>query len=104
MMDTRVMIAHIPLPLAEKVDAMADRLDRSRGWIIKQALAAWLADEEERYQMTLDGLADIDAGRVVDHAIVHAWIASLGTDNPLPLIGSSSQMLTCVKRTAERTP
>lgn len=83
-METRVMTAHIPLPLADKVDEVAHRLDRSRGWIIKQALSDWIADEEERYQMTLEGLADIDAGRVVDHEVVHAWIESLSTDNPLP--------------------
>ena len=38
--DTKVLTAHIPLPLAEKVDQMAARLERSRGWIVKQALSA----------------------------------------------------------------
>ncbi|PLU37301.1 CopG family transcriptional regulator, partial [Sinorhizobium medicae] len=33
--------AHVPLPLAEKVDQIAARLERSRGWIVKQALTAW---------------------------------------------------------------
>lgn len=37
---TKVLTAHVPLPLAEKVDQMAVRLDRSRGWIVKQALSA----------------------------------------------------------------
>ena len=44
-MDTKVVTAHIPLPLAEKVDRMAARLERSRGWIVKQALAAWIDQE-----------------------------------------------------------
>lgn len=39
-MTTKVLTAHIPLPLAEKVVQMAVRLERSRGWIVKQALAA----------------------------------------------------------------
>ncbi|MFM0627893.1 ribbon-helix-helix domain-containing protein [Paraburkholderia xenovorans] len=43
---TRVLTAHVPLPLAEKVDQLATRLDRSRGWIIKQALAAWIEQQE----------------------------------------------------------
>ncbi len=83
-METKVVTAHLPLPLAEQVDEVASRLERSRGWIIRQALVAWLAEEEERYQLTLEGLADIDAGRVVEHHIVHAWIESLETENPLP--------------------
>ncbi|MFC5428011.1 ribbon-helix-helix domain-containing protein [Paraburkholderia denitrificans] len=45
---TRVLTAHVPLPLAEKVDRLAARLDRSRGWIIRQALAAWIDEEEAR--------------------------------------------------------
>ena len=37
---TRVVTAHLPLDMADKVDEMAVRLERSRGWIMKQALAA----------------------------------------------------------------
>ena len=37
--ETKVMTAHVPLPLAQRVDQMAARLDRSRGWIMKQALS-----------------------------------------------------------------
>jgi len=47
-MTTKVLTAHIPLPLAEKVDRMATRPERSRGWIIKQALSAWIDREEQR--------------------------------------------------------
>jgi predicted transcriptional regulator len=82
--DTRVLTAHVPIALAEKVDAMALRLERSRGWVMKQALAAWVEQEEERHQMTLEALEDVDAGRVIDHQAVQAWAASLGTDKPLP--------------------
>lgn len=49
---TKVLTAHVPLPLAEKVDLMAERLERSRGWIIKQALSAWLDQEEKRERLT----------------------------------------------------
>ena len=51
-MTTKVLTAHIPLPLAEKVDQLAIRLERSRGWIIKQALSAWIDQEEERQRLT----------------------------------------------------
>jgi predicted transcriptional regulator len=71
--------------LAEKVDQMAERLERSKGWIIKQALAAWLDLEEERSRLTREALADVDAGRVIDHQAVQAWADSLSTDTPLPL-------------------
>jgi predicted transcriptional regulator len=81
---TKVMTAHVPLPLADKVDRMASRLERSRSWIIKQALSAWIAQEEERDRLTQEALADVNAGRIVDHQAVQAWADSLGTNQPLP--------------------
>lgn len=84
-MTMKVITAHVPLALAEKVDEMATSLERSRGWIVKEALSVWVAQAEERRQWTLDGLADVDAGRVVDHSDVLAWTESLGSETPLPL-------------------
>lgn len=83
-MNTKVLTAHVPQALAEKVDQIAARLERSRGWIVKQALAAWIDQEEERRRLTLEALADVDAGRVIDQQAVQAWADSLGTDHPLP--------------------
>jgi predicted transcriptional regulator len=82
--ETKVLTAHVPLPLAEKIDQMAARLDRSRGWIVKQALTDWIEREEEYARLTREALADVDAGRVIDHQAVQDWADSLGTDNPSP--------------------
>ena len=82
--ETKVITAHLPLPLAEKVDQLAARLDRSRGWIVKQALTAWVAQEEERSRLTIDALTDVSIGALLDHAAVQAWADSLGTDQELP--------------------
>lgn len=84
-MNTKVLTAHVPQSLADKVDQMAARLERTRGWIVKQALAAWIDQEEERRRLTLEALADVDAGRVIEPQAVQAWASSLDTDNPLPL-------------------
>ena len=83
--DTKVLTAHVPLALAEKVDQLATRLERSRGWIVKQALAAWIDQEEERNRLTREALSDVDAGRIIDHQAVQTWIDSLGTEKPLPI-------------------
>ena len=84
-METKVLTAHVPLPLAEKVDELAARLERSRGWIVRQALAAWVDQEEERRRLTLEALADVDSGHVIDHQSVQAWADSLDSDTPLPV-------------------
>jgi predicted transcriptional regulator len=82
--ETRVFTAHVPVPLAERIDQLAGRLERSRGWIMKQALTAWIAQEEERDRLTQEALADVDAGRVIDHQAVQAWADSLSTEEALP--------------------
>ena len=38
--DTRVVTAHVPVAMADKVGLIAERMERSKGWIVKQALQA----------------------------------------------------------------
>lgn len=77
-MQTRVVTSHLPEDLAEKLDGLAERLDRPKGWIVKEAIASYVALEEDRYRMTLEALAEVKAGRVHGHAEVEAWAHSLG--------------------------
>ena len=39
--------------------------------------------KDERHRQTLEALADVDAGRLVDEQAVQAWASRLGTPNPL---------------------
>lgn len=83
-MITKVLTAHVPIPLVDKVDQIAARMERSRGWIVKQALSAWVDQEEMRHRMTLEAMIDVKVEQVIDHRLVQAWADSLGTDQPLP--------------------
>jgi len=60
-----------------------DSLERSKNWIVKQALYARLDQEEERSRLTREALADVDAGRVIDHQAIQVWANTLSTDTPL---------------------
>lgn len=82
---TRSVTAHVPVELAERIDEAAERLERSKNWIVKQALADWLDHEDERSRLTREALDDVDSGRVIDHQAVKAWADSLSTDAPLPV-------------------
>jgi predicted transcriptional regulator len=77
-MTTRVVTAHLPTDLAERLDGLAERLDRPKGWVVKEAVASYVALEEKRHRLTLEALADVDAGRILDHAEVEAWAAGVG--------------------------
>lgn len=74
----------IPDEMAEQVDRLAERLDRPRAWIVEHALSEFVALEEKRHRMTLDGLADADAGKLVEHDDVVAWLDTWGTDHEQP--------------------
>jgi predicted transcriptional regulator len=60
--DTRLMTAHVPVPMADCI-----------------------AREDERDRLTQEALADADAGQVIDHQAVLAWADSLNSDQPLPV-------------------
>ena len=65
--DGRVITAKLPLELVLRLDEIAERIDRSKSWIVRQAVSEWLADEERRHALTLEGLKDIDEGRTISH-------------------------------------
>jgi len=77
-----VLTAHLPVSMLDEIDQVAAQLERSRTWIVKQALAAWLAQEEERDRLTREALSDVEAGRTIDHQSVQEWAMSLGTQQP----------------------
>lgn len=81
--DTRVVTAHVPVSMADKVGLIAERMERSKGWVVKQALADWIAREDEQDRLTQEALANVDAGQVISHQAVLAWADSLDSDRPL---------------------
>jgi len=60
--------AQIPTEMAAAVENLAIELDRSKSWIIKEALSAMLAERERQHQRIQAGLDEVDAGLVVSHS------------------------------------
>jgi predicted transcriptional regulator len=77
MMETKAITAHVPLPLAEKVDILACRLERAKAWIIKHALAALVDQEEDRHRLTLEAMVDFDNNDVINHKSVKLGLKAL---------------------------
>lgn len=70
--------------LQEKLEATAARLQRSKGWIINDALRQYIKHEEFKQRMleeTEEAIADIQAGRVVSGEEVMKWLETWGTGN-----------------------
>lgn len=84
-MASQPVTAHLPVELVQRLDEYADRLERSRGWIVKEAVGAWIDREMERDRLTREALQSADAGRLIDHERVEEWLDSLGTSDPKPV-------------------
>ena len=63
----RVVTANLPADLVSRMDEIAQRIGRSKSWIVRAAVTDWLAEEQRRYELTLEALKDVDEGRVIPH-------------------------------------
>ncbi len=69
------------------LESLAKRLDRSKSYIINQAIKEFLARQsldDARWQETLVALESIQAGKTLDEENVNAWLNSWGTGNRTP--------------------
>jgi predicted transcriptional regulator len=71
----RMITAKLDDKLVEQLDEAADRIERSKSWIVREALTEWLAEDRRRYELTIDALAEVDAGRLVEQSDVEDWAA-----------------------------
>ena len=78
--DGRVVTAKLPDDLVDRMDQVADRIERSKSWIVREALSQWLAEEQRRYELTLEGLKDFEEGRVLSQDDMEQWAAKKKRD------------------------
>ena len=67
--------------LKRRLDKIAKSTKRSKSFLTMSAIESFVALNEWQIQAISEGIADADAGRVVEHSEVDAWLASWGTDN-----------------------
>jgi predicted transcriptional regulator len=70
--------------LNDEVTAIAAALERSRSWVIEQAVRDFVAVQQWQLAAIDAGIAAADAGRVVAHDDVVAWVRSWGRPDELP--------------------
>lgn len=73
--------------LEEPLEALSKKLDRSKNYLINQALREFIAQQElaeKRWQETLPALESVKAGRTIPADKVFEWMRSWGSDKELP--------------------
>ena len=74
----------MPDDLLERLDATAERLRRSKGWIINDAVREYLEREDVRARRlaeTREALADLEAKDLLEGDEVLTWVEGWGTDH-----------------------
>lgn len=64
--------------IREQLDKMAERMDRPRAWIIKQAVAQYLERETWHLAEVQKGMDDAEAGRLISHEEIAARLKAKG--------------------------
>lgn len=78
---------HLQQDIEETLEDAAKRLQRSKDWLINQAIKEYLAREaleRKRWQETLEALDSADQGKIIDEESVRKWLQSWGTEGELP--------------------
>jgi predicted transcriptional regulator len=81
-----VTTVRLQAEIEQSLEAIASRLDRSKGWVINQALSEYIERqrlEQERWSQTLKAMESATQGKVVDASEVHSWLNSWGTEREL---------------------
>ena len=83
MPQSQVVTARVPEDLALELDKAAQYLDRSKAWIVNQALSQWVRDMQRDIE-TYEALVAMENGEVISHEDAIDYLEHLGTDNPKP--------------------
>ena len=74
----------IPDDIEKPLESLSKKLDRSKSYLINQAIKEFIARqslEDSRWQDTLKALESIKAGKSIDEDDVNAWLNSWGTND-----------------------
>jgi predicted transcriptional regulator len=73
----------IPDDIEKPLESLSKKLDRSKSYLINQAIKEFIARQslaDSRWQDTLEALESIKAGKLIDEEDVNTWLNSWGTN------------------------
>ncbi|MCC5878313.1 MAG: ribbon-helix-helix protein, CopG family [Idiomarina sp.] len=79
-----VTTVRLQAEVEQQLEAIASKLQRSKGWVINQALAEYIEKqqlEQARWKQTLEAMESAAQGKIADASEVHSWLNSWGTEH-----------------------
>ena len=84
MADTASLTVRLPSEIEARLERLAKTTSLSKSRLAKDAIVAYLDEQEQQLEKVREGLADAAAGRVVSHQAVARWLDSWGDKDELP--------------------
>jgi RHH-type transcriptional regulator, rel operon repressor / antitoxin RelB len=76
---TTTLTVRVDRRTRDRLQKLARATARSRSFLAAEAIRAFVDRNEWQIEAIKQGIADADAGRVVDHERVEAWLESWGS-------------------------
>jgi predicted transcriptional regulator len=74
----------LPENLRQEVDQFAETTKRSRSYVVKEAVEAYMEEQRSRLAAIDEALAEIDKGELVSGEKVSEWLSTWGTAEEKP--------------------
>jgi predicted transcriptional regulator len=85
MSETRSLEVTIDPELDEQLTSVAETLDRSRSWVVQQAIKEFIDLQAWHLAAIDEGIKEANVGKLIPHEDVVAWIESWGSSDELPI-------------------
>jgi predicted transcriptional regulator len=79
-----ILNVRLPGDIGARLDRLARHTSISKSKLARNAIVAYLDEQEQQLERIREGLADAAAGRVVPDEEVARWLGSWGTEDELP--------------------
>lgn len=88
MSNSETVTIQLPTEIKQKLDALANRTNRSQSWLVTQAIAAYLEEQTMQIQQIEAAieLADSDRAVWVEGETVETWLNAWRTEKPSPCV------------------
>ena len=83
--ESTTLTVRIDSAIKDRLESLADATKRSKSSLAAEGIEAFVELEERQIAGIKKAMASLDRGLGVTHQDVEAWIASLGTDDELPV-------------------
>ncbi|MBA3448522.1 MAG: CopG family transcriptional regulator [Pseudaminobacter sp.] len=83
--DSSTFSVRLPNDLRTEVDQFATLTKRSRSFVVKEAVEAYMQEQRDYLAAIDEAIEEADKGVFISGDAVDRWLASWGTDNVLPM-------------------